>query len=122
MVGTVTGTVTSGAGTRPLDGIIVASLADELSEKEIRVDVDDRSESVQKKIHGSEIEWIPFTVVVGRRELKEKKLAVRFRGTGKVKNMKSGKLADMIKKETSGMPFKRLSLPRLLSKRPTFIG
>ncbi len=97
-------------------------IANEISEENIRVDVDDRNESVQKKIRDSELNWTPFTVVVGEKELKDNKLAVRFRETGKVKRLSKTSLVNMIKKETKGMPFKKLSLPRMLTKRPVFIG
>jgi threonyl-tRNA synthetase len=97
-------------------------VAGEVSGENIRADVDDRNESVQKKVRDSELEWIPFAVVVGKKELKDKKLAVRFRETGKVKRLSKSSLVNMIKKETKGMPFKKLSLPRMLTKRPVFIG
>lgn len=97
-------------------------IAEEISKENIRVDVDDRSESVQKKVRDSELGWIPFAVVVGKKELKDKKLAVRFRETGKVKRLSKISFVNMIKKETKGMPFKKLSLPRMLTKRPVFIG
>ncbi len=97
-------------------------IAEEVSKESVRVDVDDHNESVQKKIRNSELEWVPFTVVVGEKELKDNKLAVRFRKTGNVKRLSKGSLVKMVKKETKGMPFKPLTLPKLLTKRPTFIG
>ncbi len=97
-------------------------IAEEISKESIRVDVDDRNESVQKKIRDAEVEWVPLIVVVGEKELKDKKLAVRFRETGKVKRLSKTSLVKMIKKETKGKPFKPLPLPKLLTKRPTFIG
>ncbi len=97
-------------------------IAEEVSKETIRVDVDDRNESVQKKIRDSEVEWIPFAVVVGEKELKDKKLAVRFRETGKVKRISKVSLVNMIRKEIKGKPFKGLPLPKLVTKRPVFIG
>ncbi len=97
-------------------------IAEEVAKEGIRVDVDDRNESVQRKIRDSEVEWIPFAVVVGERELKEKKLAVRYRKTGKVEKLRKEELVKMIKKELGDKPFRPLPLPMLLTKRPTFIG
>ncbi len=97
-------------------------IAEEVSGENIRVDVDDRNESVQKKIRDSEVEWIPFAVVVGEKELKDKKLAVRFRETGKVKRLSKTSFVNMIKKEIGGRPFKSLPLPKLVTKRPVFVG
>ena len=56
------------------------------------------------------------------RELKEKKLAVRYRKTGKVEKLTREELVKMIKKEVGDKPFRPLPLPMLLTKRPTFIG
>ncbi len=97
-------------------------IADKLEAEMIRVDVDDRVESVGKKIRDAEIEWVPIIVVVGEKEKKAGKLAVRFRKTGKVENMSVDKLINIIKEETKGKPFRPLTLPRLISKRPVFIG
>jgi threonyl-tRNA synthetase len=97
-------------------------IADSVASECIRVDVDDRSKTVQKKVHDSETEWVPFAVVIGKKELKSKKLAVRFRETGKVEKMTAGSFVKMIKKQTNGMPFKQLPLPKQLTKRPIFIG
>ena len=97
-------------------------IAEGISKENVRVDVDDRNESVQKKIRDAEVEWIPFIVVVGKKELKDKKLATRFRETGKVKRLSKTSLVNMVKKGTEGRPFKPLPLPRLVTKRPTFIG
>ena len=97
-------------------------IAEGISKEKIRADVDDRNESVQKKIRDAEIEWVPYIVVVGERELKDRKLAVRFRETGKIKRLTKTSLINMIKKITKDKPFKPLPLPKLLTKRPTFIG
>ena len=97
-------------------------IAGEIEKEGIRVDVDDHNESVQKKIRDSEVEWVPFAVVVGEKELKDKKLAVRFRETGKVRRLSKPSLVNIIRRGTKGKPFKSLPLPKLLTKRPVFIG
>ncbi|MCD6215791.1 MAG: threonine--tRNA ligase [Candidatus Aenigmarchaeota archaeon] len=91
-------------------------------EKKIRVDVDDRAESVQKKIRDAEMEWIPYIVVIGEKEKKSGKLAVRFRETGKVENMKEDELIKFIREQIKDKPYRPLPLPKLLSKRPVFRG
>ncbi len=98
------------------------NIIDELSKEQIRVDIDDRVESVQKKVRDAEVEWIPLIVVVGEKEKKSGKLAVRFRETGKVKQTSASEVIKLIKKETKDYPFRPLPLPRLLSKRPIFVG
>jgi len=95
-------------------------LLETLEENMIRVDLDDRVESVEKKIHDAEVEWIPYIVVYGERERRSGKLSVRIRASGKVEIMDLKELIERIQKETRGRPFKPLSLPKLLSRRPTF--
>lgn len=97
-------------------------IADKLEKEKIRVDIDDRTESINRKVRDAETEWINLIVVLGEKEKKSGSLAVRFRETGKVKNMKPKELSDFVKKETGQFPFRKLPLPRLLSKRPVFIG
>ncbi len=97
-------------------------ISDELEKNQIRVDIDDRNDTLQKKIRDAELEWVPYIVVIGEKEIKSKKLAVRIRKSGKTEQINMKKLVDEIKKETENMPFKKLSLPKLISKRPIFVG
>ena len=97
-------------------------IADKLEKECIRVDVDDRSESINKKIRDAETEWVPLIVVVGEKEKKTKKYATRFRESGKVKGMDLKKLIKYVKSRTEDFPYRPLSLPRLLSRRPIFVG
>ena len=88
----------------------------------IRVDIDDRSEGISRKVRSAEMEWVPFIVVIGEKEKKSKELAVRFRKTDEVKNMPAGELVGLVKEQTTGFPHKPLCLDRLLTKRPVFVG
>jgi threonyl-tRNA synthetase len=89
----------------------------------IRVDIDDRSSTLQKRIREAEREWVPYIIVVGQRELESGVLAVRDREAhGKVQNMKLDELVAKITGELEGKPFKPLPLPLNLSKRPQFYG
>jgi threonyl-tRNA synthetase len=97
-------------------------IADKLQKARVRVDIDDRSETVQKKVRDAEREWIYAIVVVGDRELKRKKLPVRLRGRKALKPMTVKELAAGISERTAGLPFKPSPLPRRLSMRPIFVG
>ena len=88
----------------------------------VRVDIDDSSESLGKKIRNAEKEWIPYIAVVGEKEAASGKLAVRVRATKEQKEMDAASLQSVIAKEGGGRPWKNLNLPRLLSKRPIFRG
>ena len=95
-------------------------LANELRDSHIRVDVDDRPETVGKKIRNAGGEWAPFVVVIGDRELEGAELTVNVRETGQKVSMGVQELIDVIRLETKGMPFRPLPLPLKLSKRVAF--
>ena len=95
-------------------------LMEYLEGNRIRVDVDDREESVEKRIMEAEIEWIPYIVVFGKREKESGRLSVRIRADGRVVEMRAEELVRRICEEVKGKPFKPLPLPKLLSRRPIF--
>ncbi len=96
-------------------------LAEEFKKEHIRVDVDDRSESSKRKIVDSEKEWLPFTVIVGEKEMKNSFFMLRERGKKKLERLSKKDLILRLKKLQGDMPWKPLPLPILLSKRPTFV-
>jgi len=91
-----------------------------LEKNRIRADVDDREESVEKRIMEAETEWIPYIIVFGKREKESGNLSVRIRAEGKVVKMKAEELVKRIGEEVKDKPFKPLPLPKLLSRRPIF--
>jgi len=97
-------------------------LSEEIEKNEIRTDIDDRRETVEKKIRYAELEWVPYILVVGEKEIKSKKVSVRERKTGKVKSIKLKELIEEIKNKIKDKPYKQLPLPKLLSERPIFVG
>ena len=93
--------------------------------KDVRVDVDDRDETLGKKIRDASTEWIPYIAVVGEVEEKEGNLTVTIRAESTLKEQKRVKmtpeeLVERIRKECEGKPFKPLPLPIRLSLRPAF--
>ncbi len=91
-----------------------------------RTDVDDRDETVGKKIRDAGREWVPYVVVIGDSELESGKLAVTIRAESEPKRpakveMTAEDLKTRISAETAGKPTKRLPLPMRLSERPRFI-
>ncbi|UCG44613.1 MAG: threonine--tRNA ligase [Candidatus Bathyarchaeota archaeon] len=95
-------------------------LADEIEDQQVRVDVDDRPITMQKKVRDAEMEWINYIVVIGQKEVDSGILPVRDRETGKIRKMSSQDLVDDVKKKLEGKPFRALTLPKLLSQRPQF--
>jgi len=59
-------------------------VTEELRNADIRVEIDERTESVGKKIREAEMQKIPYIVIVGDKEIDVKKVAVRVRGKGDV--------------------------------------
>jgi len=96
-------------------------LMNKIASQNIRVDVDDRSLSLGKRVRAAEKEWINYVLVIGTKELSSDVLPVRDRNAGKqIRNMKLQELITEITEKTADKPFKPLSLPKLLSKRPQF--
>jgi len=90
----------------------------ELSTNQIRADIDDRDETVGKKIRESETEWIRYTIVIGDKEINAAKLVVRDRNEGKQREVTLEELMGEVKAQTKGKPYLPLNLPTHLSTRP----
>jgi threonyl-tRNA synthetase len=58
------------------------SLLVSLKNADIRVEVDDRSEKIGKKIRDTELAKVPYMLVIGEKEMNENKVAVRRQGKG----------------------------------------
>jgi threonyl-tRNA synthetase len=96
-------------------------LMKEIEGNQIRVDLDDRSITLGKKVREAEREWVNYVLVIGEKELNSDVLPVRDRKVGKkIRKLKLQKLITEIKERRGGKPFKPLTLPKLLSKRPQF--
>ena len=96
------------------------SLAGRIADRRVRVDVDDRAESVGRRIRDAEREWVRFILVVGEREARMDggRVSVRDRRTGRTGEMDLDDFAGLIGKETDGKPFAGLNVPFYLSRRP----
>jgi threonyl-tRNA synthetase len=92
-------------------------IAEDFRKKGIRADVDDRSETIKRKIRDCEVAWIPLQIVFGEKEINDGKLSVRFREDGRVERMSMNELVKYVKEKTKGYPFKHSCLPMLLSER-----
>ena len=94
------------------------NLFDKLTEKNIRVDIDDRNESIGKRIRESEKEWIRYVLVIGDKEVNSKNLSVRDRTQSDVRDISFDDFINEIQTQNQGKPNSALNLPPLLSKRP----
>jgi threonyl-tRNA synthetase len=90
----------------------------ELTANQIRADIDDRDETVGKKIRESETEWVSYTIVIGDKEITSNKLVVRDRNKGKQHEITLQELINEVKAQTKDKPYIQLNLPLHLSARP----
>ncbi len=93
-------------------------LVETISQHDIRVDLDDRNESVGKSIRDAETEWIRYIIVIGEKEVSATKLSIRDRKTSNVKELTVDELINEIKEETKDKPFLKMNMNRYVSKRP----
>ncbi len=94
------------------------SLCKKISTNDVRVDIDDRNESIGKRIREAEKEWIRYILVIGEKEANSQNLSIRDRQTGDVRELSFDDFIAEIKEQTKGKPFSGLNLPLHLSKRP----
>ena len=95
-------------------------IAQQLMDQNIRVDIDDRHETVGKKIRNAGGEWAPYVIVLGDRELEGGPMTINIRESNEKVSMKIDDLVEKIHKETEGMPFRKLPLPVKLANRVSF--
>jgi len=100
----------------------VEKMAKKMEAHNIRVDIDERPLTLQKRIREAEMEWVPYILVVGEKEIESGMIAVRDRKTKEVHSMELEDLIREVEEAVKGLPFKSLPLPKLLSKRPQFHG
>lgn len=93
-------------------------LESRLSERNIRVDIDDRNESISKRIRDAEKEWIRYILVIGQKEASSQNLSIRDRQTGTVRDITFEDFISEFDKQIAGKPFSGLNMPKYLSQRP----
>ncbi|MFW9826017.1 MAG: threonine--tRNA ligase [Candidatus Thorarchaeota archaeon] len=93
-----------------------------INSEEYRADFDDREESLGKKIRQSEIEWIPYTVIIGKNEQLTQTISIRKRLIGRPfgpknqtseqkNNIKLDKLFEFLEEDTRDFPKYKLPIP-----------
>jgi threonyl-tRNA synthetase len=73
------------------------SVSGELVAGGVRAELDDGASTVGYKIRNAELGKIPYMAVVGKREVKQRKVAVRRHGTGDVGPMATEELVALVK-------------------------
>ncbi len=93
-------------------------LATELKRRGFRVDIDDRDVSLARKIRDAGIEWIPYVVIVGEREIKTNTLSIRIRRENVQKSMTFEEFVKLLEDEMDGYPKVDSAMPLFMSRRP----
>jgi len=96
----------------------------------VRVDIDDRTEGVSRKIRDAEQEWVPIIIVVGEKEragqyqprLRRAELLQGTRFPESKKEFNLQELAGLAQDLSRGKPTAPLPLSERISLRPTFRG
>ena len=76
-------------------------LAKKLTSDLVRADIDDRDESMGRRVRESEKEWVPYTLVIGEKEAHDGHLSVRDRVTGKTAPMQYEEFLSLLREQTS---------------------
>jgi threonyl-tRNA synthetase len=95
-------------------------LAETLAATDVRVDIDDRAESVGARIEAAERAWVPYYAVVGDDEIESDRLAVFDWAANRERSLTVEELSEVVQEDSEGFPDHRQSLPRRLSEVPTF--
>jgi threonyl-tRNA synthetase len=97
-------------------------LVEDLAGADIRADVDERDESVGKRIATAETEWVPYYVVVGDREIEGDEMGVNDRLADTEHDMTPTALTDLVSEDVADLPQRARYLPRRVSDHPHFTG
>ncbi|MFN7014938.1 MAG: threonine--tRNA ligase, partial [Bacteroidia bacterium] len=65
----------------------------------VRVEIDDRSEKIGKKIRDTELMKVPYMLVIGEKEMNENQLAIRRQGKGDIGTVALNSFIESIKEE-----------------------
>lgn len=97
-------------------------LVEELEAVNVRVDIDERDESVGKRIAKAETDWTPYYIIVGDREIKSETLGVSIRSQDEEVDMTLDELREKVRNEIDDLPQRERYLPRYVSNHPHFTG
>lgn len=93
-----------------------------LRRSNIRCGIDDRNETVPKKVREAKQDWVGYAIVIGDKELASPAIQAAYqpydREADKDRTMPIGELIREIGEKCRGLPYRPLYFPPELSKRP----
>ncbi|MHA1688544.1 MAG: threonine--tRNA ligase [Promethearchaeota archaeon] len=98
------------------------TILEKLNELKYRTDFDDREETISKKIRQAEIEWIPYVIIIGKKEVENNTISIRKRLIGhpygpkkrtseQYNDVPLEKLLEMLEADTKDFPKYKLPIP-----------
>lgn len=91
-----------------------------LEQAGIRVGLDDRPEKVTRKVRDAQVDWVPYYIVVGARELSGEELALVERSEGVEHHLSIDGAISYLRKQQGNYPWRPSFFPAQLSQRPVF--
>ncbi|MBI4059260.1 threonine--tRNA ligase [Candidatus Microgenomates bacterium] len=70
----------------------------QLKEANIRVELDDRSETMQARVRDAELQKVPYIIVVGEKEEKDHNISIRTRGQKEIRQDETESFVEQIRK------------------------
>jgi len=95
-------------------------IAADLGAAGVRVDVDDRTATVGRRLADAASDWVPYYAVVGDRERDRDALDVTVGAEATERELTVPQLRETVLAAVGEKPRPRLSMPRLASRRPRF--
>lgn len=96
----------------------VKEIAALLEKGNVRVGIDDRNESIGKKVRDAKTDWIGYVIVIGDKEVDANQIPVYVREDNADKKTTVKDLVSEIQTKLEGKPFRHMYMPREMSKRP----
>ena len=79
------------------------NVADTLDKSDIRVVIDDRNETLGRKIRDNQLKRMPYMLIVGEKEAENGEVSVRKTGKGDIGSMKIANFAELLTTEVNEM-------------------
>lgn len=91
-----------------------------LEQAGVRASIDDRSEKVGRKVRDAQVDWVPYYLVIGDREIDGGELMLVARSEVKERCLALADVIEFLKTQQSAYPWRASYFPAELSRRPVF--
>ncbi|AFO59477.1 MULTISPECIES: aminoacyl--tRNA ligase-related protein [unclassified Natrinema] len=99
-----------------------SEIADQLESEKIRVEIDDRDETVKRRVMDAEKDWAAFYSVIGDDEIDSGEVRIHVRSQNVEREVSTEEYVPTIEDILGDYPRKRHHLPRLVSDQVKFVN